>query len=325
MEVRLRSVRYHEHGGPEVLRIEEVPVPEPGAGEVLVEVEAIGANVIDAVVRAGRSPWPRPLPAALSGDVVGRVVAVGRGAAGVAVGDRVAGLSEDAFADRVVLDAGWLAPVPDGADAGGATALSMPAPLALRLLRAGRLAPGETVLVQSAAGGVGHLAVQLARELGAGQVIGTASAPDKREFVRACGADAVVDSTDPAWADAVRTVAPAGVDLVLDSVGGPVFAAGLDLLAPLGRMVTYGAVGGELPTVGAASLFALKEVVGFSVRAWQAARPDGARADMAEVARLWERGALRPAVHARFGLDEVAEVHRVLDGRANLGRVVAVP
>src|SRR5690349_10031987 len=182
----MRSVRYREHGGPDVLRVEDVPVPVPSAGQVLVEVEAVGANAVDAAFRAGRSPWPRPLPAALSGDVVGRVVALGPDPdpAGPAVGDRVAALSEDAFADVVAVDGRWAVPVPADADAGEATALSMIAPLALRVLRAGRVADGDTVLVQSAAGGVGHLAVQLAAVLGASTVIGTASSPAKREFAR---------------------------------------------------------------------------------------------------------------------------------------------
>jgi NADPH2:quinone reductase len=317
----MRAVRYHEHGGPEVLRIEEVPSPAAGAGQVLIQVEAAGANVIDTVFRAGTSPWPRPLPGALTGDVVGRVVAVGPGVTTVSVDDRVAALTEDAFASLVAVDATWLAAVPGETDTAEATALSMIAPLARGLLRAGRLAPGETVVVQSAAGGVGHLAVQLAILLGAGTVIGTASTPAKRDFVRSLGAGAV-DSTDPAWADRVRELAPGGADIVLDSVGGKVFDAGVDLLAPLGRMVSYGAITGALPTVAAHSLFQLKYVAGFSMLAWRAARPEQARADMTEVAELLAAGRLRSVVHARLPLTEIAAAHEILDARANLGRVV---
>jgi NADPH2:quinone reductase len=317
----MRAVRYFEHGGPEVLRIEEVPDPAPGHGEVLIAVEAAGANAIDTVFRAGTSPWPRPLPGALTGDVVGRVAAAGPGVTSVSTGDRVAALVEDAFADLVVAGANWLAAVPEHADAAEATALSMIAPLARGLLRAGRLTAGETVLVQSAAGGVGHLAVQLARLLGAGTVIGTASSQAKRDFVRSLGAEAV-DSTDPDWAGRVRELAPGGADIVLDSVGGKVFDAGMDLLAPRGRMVTYGAITGALPTVAAHSLFQLRYVTGFSLLDSRAAFPEQARADMAEVADLWAAGRLHSTVHARFPLAEVAAVHEILDARANLGRVV---
>ena len=310
----MRSVRYHEHGGPSVLRIEEVPAPVPGPGEVLVDVEAIGANVIDTVFRSGSSPWPRPLPGRLTGDVVGRVATVGEGVPEVRPGDRVAGLSEDAFADQAVLDAGWLARVPEEADAAEATALSMTAPLALGVLRAGRLVAGETVLVQSAAGGIGHLIVQLARILGAGRVIGTASTEVKREFVRSLGAEAV---------DYGEVGGP--VDVVLDSVGGDVFDAGLLALGPGGRMVTYGAIGGKLPVVEAHSIFELKSVTGFAMLAWRAAFPEQVRAAMAEVSELWAAGRLRVAIAARLPLTEAVRVHEILDARTNQGRVIVTP
>jgi NADPH2:quinone reductase len=238
------------------------------------------------------------------------------------VGDRVVALSEDAFADHVTADANWLAAVPAGVDAGEASVLSMTAPLALRLLRAGQLSAGDTVLVQAAAGGVGHLVLQLAKILGAKTVIGTASSPAKLDFARTWGADEAIDTSDSAWPEHVRAAAPGGVDVVLDAVGGDVFNEGLDLLAPLGRMVTYGAVGGALPTVQATSLFTLKYVTGVSMLAWRAARPDQARADMNEVAEHWRAGLLRTAVHARFPLGDTVRVHEILDSRRNLGRVV---
>lgn len=199
---------------------------------------------------------------------------------------------------------------------------AVPRPVISTTLRAGQLGVGETVLIQAAAGGVGHLAVQLARILGAGTVIGTASSPEKLDFVRAWGADEAVDSSDPGWPDRVHAVAPGGVDVVLDAVGGEVFDHGLALLAPLGRMVTYGAISGTLPSVPAHRLFGLQYVTGVSMLAWRAARPEQARADVEEVAGHWAAGRLRTAVHARFPLDEIGRVHEVLDGRRNLGRVV---
>lgn len=321
----MRSVRYRAHGGPEVLQYDEVPVPEPGEGQVLIEVDAIGANFIDTVLRRGSEAFPRPLPGTLTGEVVGRVTALGKGAGSVAVGDRVAALSEDAFADYVVADAQWLAPVPDDGDAGEATVLAMTAPLALRLLRQARLSPGETVLVQAAAGGTGHLLVQLAKALGAQTVIGTASSAKKLDFVREQGADFAIDSSDPTWPEQVRATAPNGVDVVLDAVGGAVFDHGMDLLAPLGRMVTYGAVGGTLPSVPAPALFTMKSVTGLSFVAWRAARPDEAAADLVDAAGYWSAGTVRTAVHAVFPLAEARAVHELLERREHLGLVVAVP
>jgi NADPH:quinone reductase len=318
----VRAIRYHSHGGPDVLQVSEVPAPVPQDGQVLIGVEAVGANVIDTVFRRGDGPWKRPLPGALTGDVVGRVAALGPGVTRFAVGERVAALSEDAFADYVTADAQWLARVPENADAGEATVLPMTAPLALRLLRAGQLSPGDTVLVQAAAGGVGHLVLQLAKILGAGTVIGTASSPAKRDFARAQGADVVADSSDPTWPERVRAEVPGGVNVVLDAIGGEVFDRGLELLAPLGRIVSYGAIGGPLPMVAARSLIGLRYVTGLQINAWRAGRPGQARADMTEAAGYWSAGRLRTAVHATFPLTEAARAHELLDRRANLGRIV---
>jgi NADPH2:quinone reductase len=307
----MRAVRYYEHGGPAVLKVEEVPEPAARPDQVIVRTEAIGTNVIDTVFRSGTSPWPRPLPGALTGDVVGRVV---QGSGEFQVGDRVAGLSEDAAADLVALDVDWLTRVPESADAPSATVLSMTAPLALGLLRAGRLAAGESVLVQSAAGGIGHLLVQLARRQGAGRVVGTASTEAKRDFIRGLGAEAATydDAEGP-------------FDLVLDAVGGKVFDTGLRLLAPGGRMITYGAVSGNLPAVEANSLFELKWVTGFSMLAWRRTHPAQARAEMAEVSTLFEAGDLRPVIAAEVPLSDVTRAHEMLDARSNLGRVVLIP
>src|SRR5580700_10216593 len=173
----MRRVRYHEHGGPEVLAVEQAEVPEPGPGQVLIRTEAIGVNWVDVQLRRETSPgsiYFRPVPATLTGDVVGTVEAVGPGADPALAGTRVAALSEDAYADYVVAGADWLVRVPAGLDAGAASMLPLAGPVGLGTLRAGRTAPGDTGLVTAGAGTIGHLAVQLARLRGAGTVIATA-------------------------------------------------------------------------------------------------------------------------------------------------------
>ncbi|MGW6198617.1 quinone oxidoreductase family protein [Kribbella sp. NPDC055110] len=318
----MRAVRFHRHGGPDVLQLDEVAVPEPAAGQVLIQAEAIGANAIDTVLRRGGSPWDRPLPGTLTGDVVGRIVKLGPDTPpGVAVGQRVSALTVDAFAEYALADAGFLAPIPDDADAGEATMMSLTAPLAYRLLETGRVAPGSTVLIQSAAGTVGHLAVQLARSYDPKTIIGTASSAKRLDFIRELGAEPV-DLTDPDWPARVRELAPDGVDTVLDAVGGTVFAQGLDLVKPLGTMVSYGAISTEVPTIPALGL-QLRNVTGVSFYGWQQARPDEARADITEVVRRWQSGELRPIVHATHPLADVARIHETLDARANLGRLIA--
>ncbi|WP_405691439.1 zinc-binding alcohol dehydrogenase family protein [Streptomyces sp. NBC_00057] len=324
----MRRVRYYEYGDPDVLTIEEVEIPTPGPGQVLIRAEAIGANFVDTKFRRGPSSgaiFQRPLPGKLTGDVVGTVEAVGLGVDTQQVGRRVAGLAEDAFADYIVADAQWLAPIPDGLDLGAASMLPMGAPVALRTLRTGRLAPGETVLIHAAAGGIGHLAVQLAKLLGAGTVIATAGSPAKLDFARKCGADIAIDYTDSDWPDQVRKAAPRGVDVVLDSVGGETLQRSFDVLAPFGRIVIYGAASGELTSLPVTNFFALKSVAGFSLIAWRAADPEQARREMTEVTEYSTAGQLHTAVHARLPLAEAAAAHRLLEDRSQLGRILLLP
>jgi NADPH2:quinone reductase len=317
----MRRVRYYEYGGPDVLTTEEVDVPSPGPGQVLIRVEAIGANFVDTKFRQGPASgaiFQRPLPGKLTGDVVGTVEAVGDNSR--RIGERVAGLAEDAFADYVVVDAEWLAPVPDGLDLGAASMLTTSAPVALRALRTGGLKPGETVLIHAAAGGIGHLAIQLAKLLGAGTVIATASSPAKLDFAREWGADIAVDYSDPNWVDQLPRV-----DLVLDSVGGDILRQSFKVLAPFGRIVIYGAASGELNSIPVTDLFGLKSVAGFSLLAWRAANPQLARQEMTEIADYSKTGRLRTAVHAQLPLTEAAEAHRLLEDRSQLGRVLLLP
>jgi NADPH2:quinone reductase len=325
----MRRVRYHEYGGPEVLQVEEVDVPVPGQGQVLIRTEAVGANFVDTKYRQGPGAgaiFQRPLPGKLTGDVVGVVEAVGEGVEGVAAGERVAALAaEDACADYVLAAAQWIVKVPEGVDNGSATMLPMGAPVALRVLRSGNFAAGESVLVHSAAGGIGHLAVQIAKLLGAGTVVATASSDAKLEFARKYGADVAVNYTEENWTEQVRAAVPGGVDVVLDAVGGDILQRSFEVLAPYGRAVTYGAASGDLISVPVTSIFALKSLTGFNLTAWRMARPEQARAEMDELAGYFADGKLTTAVHATVPLAEAAEAHRLLDDRAALGRVLLVP
>lgn len=321
----MRRVRYYEYGDPDVLTLEEASVPEPGPGQVRLRAEVIGANFVDTRFRQGGGGiFQRPLPGIPTGDVVGTVVAAGDGVDAGLVGKRVASLVEDAFADQVLAEAAWLTTVPDGVDDGMASMLPMGGPVARGALRIGRLAAGETVLVHAAAGGIGHLAVQLARLHGASMVIATAGSAAKLDFVRDLGADVAVDYTDPDWPERVRAAASGGVDVILDSVAGSMLERSVDLLAPLGRLVVYGAAGGEPGTVPV-TLYALRSIVGFSLLAWRAAQPELASADVTEVAEHAAAGRLRTTVHARLPLTEAAKAHRILEGREQLGRVLLIP
>lgn len=324
----MRRIRYYEYGGPEVLKVEEVEVPTPGEGQVLIRAAAIGANFVDTKFRQGPSAgmlFARPLPGSPTGDVVGTIEAVGPGVDPSLAGKRVAALADaDAFADFVLADAAWLADVPDGLDDGAASMLPLAAPVALRALRTGQVAAGETVLVHAAAGGIGHLAVQLARIEGAGTVIATAGSAAKLDFARAHGADVAIDYTKDDWTERVREAAPNGVDVVLDSVGGEMLLKGIDLLAPFGRVVAYGVASGDFGTVPVMSLVQLRSITGFSLLAWRTAAPKQAAAEVVELAGHFAAGRLRASIHARLPLTEAVAVHRILDEREQLGRVLLV-
>ena len=323
----MRRVRYHAHGGPEVLTIEEAPVPEPGPGQVLIRTEAIGVNYVDVQLRRETSPdsiYFRSLPATLTGDVVGTVERAGPGAGRARVGTRVAALLEDAYADYVLAGTDWLVAVPAGLGAGAASMLPTVGAVALGALRSGRVAKGDTVLITAGAGAIGHLAVQLAKREGAGTVIATASSPAKLDFLTELGADAAVDYTRPDWAEQVRAVAPDGIDVVLDAVGGDVLHQSVLLLAPFGRAVVFGASAGDFTAVPVLSLYALKTVTGFSLLAWRAASPDQVRAGLADLAAQLTTGGLR-AVETTLPLAEAVQAHRLLEDRAVLGRLILVP
>ncbi len=324
----MRRVRFHAHGGPDVLAVEEAAVPEPGTGQVLIRAEAIGVNYVDVQIRRETSPasiWFRPLPGTLTGDVVGTVEKAGPGADPALVGTRVAVLLEDACADYVLADTDWLVSVPAGLDAGAASLLPTVGAVAVGVLRAGRAASGETVLVTAGAGAIGHLAVPLARRAGAGTVIATAGSAAKLDLARELGADVAVDHTGPGWAEQVRAAAPGGLDLVLEAVGGGTLHQSLELLAPGGRVVVYGASAGELTSVPVRSLFALRTLTGFSLLAWRSAQPERARADIAELAGMLADGSLRAVTGTRLPLAEAAQAHRLLEDRAVLGRLILVP
>ncbi|MFI0445416.1 zinc-binding alcohol dehydrogenase family protein [Actinomadura sp. 6N118] len=324
----MRRVRYHAHGGPEVLTIEEADIPRPGPGQVLIRAEAIGLNYVDVQLRRETSPdslYFRPLPATLTGDVVGTIQEAGPDTDPALVGTRVAALSEDAYAEYVVVDADWLVNVPPRLDAGTASVLSLAGPVALGALRMGRLQPDDIVLVTAAAGTIGHLAVQLAKHKGARTVIATAGSPAKVAFLKELGADVAIDHTEPDWAAQVRQAAPDGVDLALDAVGGEMLHTSIGLLAPFGRAVAFGASAGDLTSVPITSLFALKTLTGFSLMAWRAADSEQARADIAEMTALVQADALRVVTETKLPLNEVVQAHRLMEQRTVLGRLLLIP
>ncbi|GGR99123.1 oxidoreductase [Streptomyces aureoverticillatus] len=309
----MRRVRYERQGGPEVLFVEEAPVPEPGPGELLVRVAAVGVTL--PVVRKVRESAE---PIALGGEVAGEVVRRGAGVTGFAPGDRVTGLVfGHGYADYALLHTAMASPVPDGASAVDAVALVRSGLVAYGALEAARPAPGEAALITAAASGVGHLAVQLARLRGASRVVGAVSDAAKADFVRGLGATDVAVYDTPDWGESIDPC-----DYCLDAVGGELLGPALAALAPHGRLVAYSSGGG---TVSAYDLLVgAKSVTGFQMRLIAQGRPDLYEAWRRELWRLFAAGEVRPAVHAEFGLEDAAAAHGAIESRVNTGKIVLI-
>ena len=326
----MKAIRVHEPGGPEVLRPEEVEAPTPGPDEVLIKVEVAGVNYADTATRRGMvfGPHRATFPITPGFEVAGVVAALGEGVEGPAEGARVvAVLGSGGYAEYAVAPTGMVVEVPEGVDLPSATAaLLVQGITAYGVLHdAAGLREGESVLVQAAAGGVGSLAVQLARLAGASTVVGTAGSAEKRELVSSLlGADRVVDYGREGWTDEVlEATGGSGVDVVLESVGGEAGAASFGCLAPLGRMVMFGAASGRpMPPPDLMQM----NVKGLTLSGFGGPwlRPGRAQAARKEISAHLVTGDLRPVLSRSFPLAEAAEAHRAVEERRTTGKVVLV-
>lgn len=286
----------------------ETPEPEPGPGQVRVRTEAVGVGV--ALVRmlcSGAVPGDGP-----GAEIAGRVSAVGPGVTGFRAGDRVAGLAfTGAYAESILTVPALLTPIPDDVPVEDALALVRGGLIALGALHAAGPLPGRSVLLTAAASGTGHLAVQLARALGAERVVAAVGGVEKAAFLTDIGADAVVTYDEPSWGDPV--------DVVLDGHGGDLIGRGLDALAPYGTLVAYGGGGGTLAVSNLLSEH--KTVRGFSIGLISRERPEVVEAYRAELWRLRRTGALRTA-HTAVPFDDIEAAVGLVASRANRGRVL---
>jgi len=310
------------------MRLEEVEVPAPGPGQVLVRVAAAGVNYADLRQREGTYLTATQVPTTLGFEAAGTVEALGPGVTEPGLGTRVVAPAQGAYADYALAYAAASVPLPDGLDFRRATALYVQGLTAYQILRmSARLQPGESVLVHAAAGGVGSLAVQLARLMGAGAVIGTASTAEKRALARRLGADVAIDYTDDTWVERVKEATDGqGVDIVLEMVGGRIARQGLECLKPFsGRMVVYGSATGEPIEFNGRQLMDRNVgVVGY----WLAPLlrfPDRIATDARELVQYVADGKLEIVVGESFPLAQAAEAHRAMAERRTSGKVVLLP
>jgi NADPH:quinone reductase len=314
----VRAVQIDEFGGPEVLRVVDVPKPEPGDGEVLIEVSRAGMNFADTHQRENSYLARYETPLVLGGEVAGRTED----------GRRViAMLASGGYAEYAVAHEAAVYPIPDGVDDGAALALLIQGVTAWHLFRtSSKLAEGESVVVISGAGGVGSLAVQLAHPFGAGRVIATASTEEKRALAVSLGADAAVD---PAEEDLTAALVDANegnkVDVVLEMSGGRVFDQAAEALAPFGRIVAYGIAGREQNTLETGRLMRKsRAVIGFWLMHCLGRR-DMIEEPLADLFERTARGELKPQLGETYALSDVRRAHEDLQGRRTSGKLLLDP
>jgi NADPH2:quinone reductase len=315
----MRAIQIQEFGGPEVLRLVDLPVPEPGDGEVLIHVSRAGMNYADTHQRTNDYLAPYELPLVPGGEVAG---------VREDTGERVVAMAgTGGYAEYATAPAALTFPIPEGVDDGTALALLIQGLTAWHLYRtSAKLAPGESVVVHAAAGGVGSLAVQLGKPMGAGRVIASASTEEKRALALELGADAAIDAAPEGMKERIQE-ANGGrkVDVVLEMAGGEVFEQSLAALAPFGRLVTYGIASRQPNQVATGSLMRRsRAVVGF----WLMhciGRPEMVDEALADLFGRVQRGELRVHVGATYPLSQAAQAQVDMAERRTMGKVVLDP
>jgi NADPH2:quinone reductase len=325
----MKAVQLNRFGGPEVLEIVETRTPAPQPGEVLVRVQAAGINFFEILMRQDRYAVTPELPMMLGVEAAGVIEALGDGVASPAFGSRVAvplfaiGRS-GGYSEYVVADAASVVPLPDDLSFEDATALMVQGLTALHLVR--QSPPNaKAVLVNAAAGGVGSLLVQLARDSGARLVIAAAGSDEKRELALALGADSAVDYSSPDWVERVREATGGrGADIIYEFIGGSFTKACLDALAPGGELV-FGALGRfRLDQAAMDGLFAQNQSVkGFALL--PLLTPDTLKTDLGWLFDEAAHGRLKVIQGGRYLLDRAADAHRAVERRETVGKVVLIP
>lgn len=321
----MRAVQVTSLDGPAAVELVELEDPVCRAGKVLVEVEAAGVNFPDVLMTRGQYQLRPELPFVPGSEVAGTVKEAGEGS-GLKPGDRVAAFPGlGGFAELVLADSWGVFPLPAAVSfESGAALLMNYLTVHFALRRRGRLQPEETVLVQGAAGGIGTATIQLAKAFGA-QVIAVVSNKEKEEVARQAGADHVIGVEG--FKDAVKELTGgAGVDMVMDPVGGERFTDSLRSLRPEGRLLVLGFTGGEIPTVKVNRLLLNNiDVVGVGWGAFWMRDPAYLRSQWDEVVPLVSAGVFVPPIGASFGLDEAAEALKLIDERRAVGKVILEP
>ncbi len=314
-------------GGPETLVLEDVASPQPGPGEVVIDVKAAGVNFPDVLIIQNKYQVKPPLPFAPGAEFAGVIKEVGPGVSGFAAGDRVIAMTTwGAFAEECVARTDQLVRMPAGLDFATAGAFTLTYGTSWHALKdRGQLRAGETLLVLGAAGGVGLAAIEIGKALGA-RVIAAASSPEKLAVCRAHGADETIDYAAEDLRTRLKAIAGEGVDVVYDPVGGPYAEPAIRSTAWRGRYLIVGFANGEIPRIPL-NLMLLKgsSLVGVYWGDWTRREPAAAAAGMVELLGWLAAGRLKPRVSGRYPLARAAEALAALAGRKVAGKLVVEP
>ena len=325
----MQQIYFDGAGGPDVIRTGEALVPEPGPGQVMIEVAAAGINRPDCLQRQGVYPPPSGESAIPGLEVAGRVVAIGEGVRSPHVGDEVCALlGSGGYAEYAVAYAPLCLPVPK--ILGSVAAAGLPENYFTvfdNVFTRGRLAPGETFLVHGGSSGIGSTAIQLAKQHGA-RVIATAGSSAKCAFCKTLGADFAIDYKTHDFVEDVRKIAGKhGVDVVLDMVGGTYLEKNLSLMAAEGRLVQIGFL--QSPSVGNFDLRPIMlrrlTVTGSTLRARTVAQKATIATELRE--KIWpllESGSVKPLIHATFPLEQARQAHEMMESSSHLGKILLV-
>lgn len=323
----MKAIQFYEYGDADVLRMENLPVPEPAEGEVLIRVKAIGVNFSDTERRRNAYPYPSPLPFIPGFEVAGIIERLGEGVQRFCAGERViAFMQSGGYAEYVAVPHNLVMVLPEGVDFEVGAMLPVQGLTAFYLLKTACLKPKETVLIPGAAGGVGTLALQLAKILCSAHVVATAGSPEKLELAHSLGADSLVNYHDTDWQEQVMQATQGkGADVILEMIGGEVFQKSLACLATQGRLIVYSRMSSEQTVFDPIALILKNQtVIGFNITGFL----ENSLEYVEPLHTLFEyvkQGQLKVHIGGVYPLEQAAKVHRLIESRSTKGKLILQP
>ncbi len=325
----MKQIIVNEFGGPENLSLRDVAMPAAGDGQIVIKVEASGVNFSDAMQRRNKYVFPVPLPYLPGFEVAGIVTELGKGVENISLGDQVVAMLPNGggYAQYAVAASYLAAVIPPTISAQESLALQVQGLTAYLMLKNGaKLQAGETILIHAAAGGVGTLLVQIARQMGAGKIIATASNAEKLAVAKSLGADELINYTQSDWPQKVKeATGEKGVDLIIDSTGGEILRNSISCLAPFGRLISFGNPTGGSTSIEAFNLVNNNQILqGFGLASYFE-KPDLMLEAYQYLFSQAAKRQLKVHIGQTFPLKDAAEAHRQMENRKTTGKIVLIP